>query len=55
MPTYNVTMRATITKSFTVEADDEEAAREEAEETFNPMHSPDEYNDEIVQIEETGA
>lgn len=51
MPIYNVTMQATINKSFTVVADDEDAACEEANETFNPLHSPDEYEDEIVAVE----
>lgn len=55
MATYNVTMRATITKSWTVEADNDEDAQLIAQEEFNPMVNPDEWNDELVDIEESAS
>ncbi len=54
MKVYKVTVRATITKTLWVEAEDEETASTEAHELFNPYsgEAEERYEQETLQIEE---
>jgi hypothetical protein len=56
MKTYDITIRATITKTFTIEADSREAAIEDANEKFHVGHEfdvPEDYKQEVIRVEET--
>ena len=54
---YEVTVTATIVKTYTVEATSEEQAKEKAQETFNPDHDGvyEEYDQEVLNVEQTGV
>ena len=54
MKTYDVTIRATIYKTFRVEAQDEDEAYVEAHELFNPHsgEAEERYEQETMSIEE---
>ena len=54
--TYDVKIQATIRKTITVEAEDEDSADEQAQEMFSPLHDgkvPERYEQETLSIEET--
>jgi hypothetical protein len=57
MNTYQVTIRATITKTLTVEAENEDAAYEEAHELFNPYsgEAEERYEEETLNVKEVTA
>jgi hypothetical protein len=53
MKAYEVTIKATIIKTFTIEAESREAAIEEANETFNIGHEfdvPEKYEQDVVRV-----
>jgi hypothetical protein len=53
MKTYEVTIKATIIKTLTIEAETREAAIEEANETFNIGHEfdvPEKYEQDVVRV-----
>lgn len=53
MPTYNVTILARVTKTLTVEADNEQAAVEMAHEGFSVLpedDTPEDYDEETVNV-----
>ena len=55
MKTYEVVIRATVTKAIIVNAKDKDAAEEEAHEHFNILHEVDQlenYQEEMLSIEE---
>jgi hypothetical protein len=54
MKTYKVTVRATVTKTLWVEAEDEETATTEAHEVFTTELTDDleDYEEETLRIEE---
>ncbi len=54
MKTYDVTIRAMVTKTLRVEAEDEDAAYQEAHELFNPYsgEAEERYEEETLRIEE---
>jgi hypothetical protein len=54
MKTYAVTIRAMVTKTLRVEAEDEDAAYQEAHELFNPYsgEAEERYEEETLRIEE---
>jgi len=49
---YEVTIKATIIKTFTIEAESREAAIEEANELFNPHsgEAEEKYEQEVVRV-----
>lgn len=55
MKTYNITIRATITKTYTVEADNEDAAYESANAVFSVLNEDgidEHYTQEVIDSEE---
>jgi hypothetical protein len=53
MKTYEVTIKATIIKTLTIEAETREAAIEEANETFNigyERDEPEQYEQDVVRV-----
>jgi hypothetical protein len=53
MKTYEVTIKATLIKTLTIEAETREAAIEEANETFNIGHEfdvPEKYEQDVVRV-----
>jgi hypothetical protein len=56
MPTYEIVIRATVTKTYVVEADTEDVACEQAHEIFNILNDdvPEDYNQETLSIERMG-
>ena len=55
MKTYQVTIRATVTKTYEVEADNEDAAYEEANSIFSVLNEDgidENYQQEVIDIEE---
>lgn len=58
MKTYEVTIRATIYKTLTVEAENEDEAYEAAHEQFSVLPEPgvyERYDEETVEIKEVRA
>lgn len=57
MKTYAVTITATITKTYTVEAMNEDDAYIKAHDRFNVLHdgAPERYEQETMDIEELEA
>jgi hypothetical protein len=57
MNTYEITIRATITKTYTVEAKNSDEAIELANELFSVLEdgAPENYEQETLDIEETSA
>lgn len=58
MKTYNVTIRATVTKTLQVEAESEDAAAEAAHQEFTVTNDGDEdecYEQDTVRIEEAAG
>jgi hypothetical protein len=56
MKTYDVTIRAIITKTYIMEAESSDKAAEQANELFTPELDPCEYYEqETLSIEETSA
>ena len=53
MKTYDVTIRATVTKTYRVEAEDADSACEAAREDFSVPKDrvPESYNEEILDVE----
>jgi hypothetical protein len=49
---FTVTIKATITKSIDIEAEDEESAIWDAEESFNPYsgEAEDRYTQEVIEV-----
>lgn len=49
---FTVTIKATITKSIDIEAEDEESAIWDAEESFNPYsgEAEDKYTQEVIEV-----
>ena len=55
MKTYNITIRATVTKTYKVDADNEDAAYEQANAMFSVLNESDvdeQYTQEVTDIEE---
>ena len=55
MKTYEITIRATITKTYTIEADDAATAESIAHEVFvvqNESDIPESYEQETMDVEE---
>jgi hypothetical protein len=55
MKTYKVTIRMTVTKTYEVEAEDEQEARDDASVNASPQHEagvPEDYDQEILEVEE---
>ena len=54
MKTYAITIRATVTKTITVEADNEDDAMEQAHELFSVLCDDidEDYNEEVIDFEE---
>jgi hypothetical protein len=55
MKTYNITIRATITKTYAVEADNEDAAYESANAMFSVLNEDgidEHYTQEVIDTEE---
>jgi hypothetical protein len=53
MPTYNVVIRAIITKTIQIEAENETDATEQAHEEFSPLNDGDEsYEQDTLSCEE---
>lgn len=55
MKTYQVTIRATVTKTYEVEADNADAACEEANSIFSVLNEDgidENYQQEVIDIEE---
>ena len=52
MKTYNITIRASITKTITIEADSEEKAEELAHEQFSVLHDgrDENYQQDTIDI-----
>ena len=53
MKTYEVTIRATLFKTLTIEAESREAAIEQANEEFNigyERDEPEEYDQDVVRV-----
>ena len=53
MKTYEVTIKATIIKTFTIEAESRETAIEQANETFHVGHEfdvPEDYEQDVVRV-----
>jgi hypothetical protein len=57
MKTYDITIRAMVTKTLRVEAEDEETACEEAHELFNVYsgEAEERYEEETLNIKEVAA
>lgn len=55
MKTYEVTIRATIYKTLTVEAENEDEAYEAAHEQFSVLPLYERYDEETVEIKEVRA
>ena len=57
MKTYDITIRAIVTKTLRVEAEDEDAACEEAHELFNVYsgEAEERYEEETLNIKEVAA
>ena len=54
MKTYAITIRATVTKTITVEADNEDDAMEQANELFSVRCDDieEDYHEEVIDFEE---
>ena len=54
---YEVTIKAEIIKTYTVQATDEEDAIDKASQVFYPEATDysDVYNEEVIDVEETGV
>ena len=54
MKTYAITIRATVTKTITVEADNEDDAMEQANELFSVLCDDieEDYHEEVIGFEE---
>ena len=54
---YEVTITATIVKTYTVEATSEEEAKEKGQSVFNPDHDGvyEEYDQEVLSVEQIGV
>ena len=57
MKTYEVTIRATVTKTLTVEAENEDAAYVAAHEEFSVLNTGDDenYTEETLEVKEVRA